>query len=460
MIEFIGRLHPLIVHLPIGILLLATAFNFLSRFKKFKSIKGAGNASLLLGSLAALAACVSGLVLADQSYEAHLISIHKYFALATTFLSLLLLWVVNSPLMFKEKQYRRKVNSSLYLILIIFIFVTGHYGGSLTHGEGYLFPESSSTIPTASARSFEINASVYDQLIQPLLQEKCYQCHSSKKQKGKLRLDSKEFILKGGKDGPILNSINTQQSDILQRIHLPIEEEDHMPPSDNDQLTSSELDLITTWVEEGASFSATLHTYTDTVVILNYIQSKYSSKENKWWPMDNVDEADPKVINQLIQSGVTVEPLSDKSNYLQLSFISLDTLSTQIWEDAQAIKEQIISARFSGILLSGSEINNIAQWIRIRKLFLEGSLTEHSDITPLSKLKELRYLNILNDSLLDAQLNVLLELKSLEKIYVHGSKISEAGLKKLQSGLPDCRIEFAPASLPKLASDTLIYRKK
>ena len=38
--------------------------------------------------------------------------------------------------------------------------------------------------------------------IQPLLQQHCVKCHGPEKQKGKLRLDSKQAALTGGKGGP------------------------------------------------------------------------------------------------------------------------------------------------------------------------------------------------------------------------------------------------------------------
>ena len=42
----------------------------------------------------------------------------------------------------------------------------------------------------------------FEQNVRPLLAEKCYSCHGEKKQKGGLRLDSIEAILKGGESGP------------------------------------------------------------------------------------------------------------------------------------------------------------------------------------------------------------------------------------------------------------------
>jgi mono/diheme cytochrome c family protein len=40
--------------------------------------------------------------------------------------------------------------------------------------------------------------------IQPILRQNCVKCHGPEKQKGKLRLDSKEVAMKGGKDGVVI----------------------------------------------------------------------------------------------------------------------------------------------------------------------------------------------------------------------------------------------------------------
>ena len=65
--------------------------------------------------------------------------------------------------------------------------------------------------------------------IQPLLQQNCVKCHGTEKQKGKLRLDSREAALKGGKDGPALVLGDAEKSELIRRISLPKTDDDFMP---------------------------------------------------------------------------------------------------------------------------------------------------------------------------------------------------------------------------------------
>ena len=52
----------------------------------------------------------------------------------------------------------------------------------------------------------------FEQNVRPLLAENCYSCHGDKKQKGGLRLDSLEAILKGGESGPAVVAVSPRKA--------------------------------------------------------------------------------------------------------------------------------------------------------------------------------------------------------------------------------------------------------
>src|SRR5260370_2660922 len=85
--------------------------------------------------------------------------------------------------------------------------------------------------------------------IQPILQQTCVKCHGPEKQKGKLRLDSKEATLKGGKDGPAFIAGDAEKSELYRRITLPKGNDDIMP-NEADPLTKAQTDLIRTWINQ------------------------------------------------------------------------------------------------------------------------------------------------------------------------------------------------------------------
>src|SRR5256884_7678399 len=89
--------------------------------------------------------------------------------------------------------------------------------------------------------------------IQPILEQNCVKCHGPEKQKAKLRLDSKEAAMKGGKDGAIVVAGKAEKSEMYRRITLPKGDDDIMP-NEGDPLTREQTDLIRDWISQGAEW--------------------------------------------------------------------------------------------------------------------------------------------------------------------------------------------------------------
>jgi hypothetical protein len=89
--------------------------------------------------------------------------------------------------------------------------------------------------------------------IQPIFEKSCFSCHGPKKQKGDLRLDSLEAVLKGGEDGKILEKGNSAKSKVVQFVAR-LNEDDAMPPEKAGKpLTKDQVGLIRAWIDQGAN---------------------------------------------------------------------------------------------------------------------------------------------------------------------------------------------------------------
>src|SRR5678815_4159651 len=88
--ELIGRFHPLLVHLPIGILLLASLFQLLALKPKYAALHAATNIALFWGMISAIVSCISGYLLSlSGDYDEALVDTHKWFAIVTASISLI-----------------------------------------------------------------------------------------------------------------------------------------------------------------------------------------------------------------------------------------------------------------------------------------------------------------------------------------------------------------------------------
>jgi hypothetical protein len=90
--------------------------------------------------------------------------------------------------------------------------------------------------------------------IRPLLKEKCIHCHGPADQNGGLRLDSRKKAFAGGESGPVILAGDSKGSELIKRL-LSEDDDLQMPPEN--RLDSSEIDLIRSWVEQGAKWVET-----------------------------------------------------------------------------------------------------------------------------------------------------------------------------------------------------------
>ena len=91
----------------------------------------------------------------------------------------------------------------------------------------------------------------FEQRIRPLLVEKCNACHGAEKQKGSLRLDSLEAMLKGGESGPAVVPGKPGESLLVEAVNY---EGLEMPPSG--KLEPDKIEVLTRWVAMGAPWPA------------------------------------------------------------------------------------------------------------------------------------------------------------------------------------------------------------
>ncbi|MEP7123210.1 MAG: c-type cytochrome domain-containing protein [Byssovorax sp.] len=94
---------------------------------------------------------------------------------------------------------------------------------------------------------------VWRDVVAPLLAARCASCHGDAKQKGKLRVDSIEALVAGGKGGPAIVPGNASGGTLIARSHLPLEDDKHMPPAKEAQLDATQVELIAWWIGQGAN---------------------------------------------------------------------------------------------------------------------------------------------------------------------------------------------------------------
>ena len=257
LVLFLGRFHPGLVHLPIGGLVLLGLLELLAMLPRFKGAAQNNRLILALTLAAAVAAATFGWLLAQSGdYDPQLLQWHKWtgFAVAASCaVTFLLSWLG------RLRAYRLSLLATLSVLV-----VAAHLGGSITHGSDFLtryapgpltslFRGKTGAPAARSTSSDPLQRRVFADVVQPILLQRCAACHGPEKQKAELRVDSLEALMKGGKDGPALVPGNAKDSPLMQRLLLPLNNEDHMPPEGKPQPTPAELTVLEWWIDSGAA---------------------------------------------------------------------------------------------------------------------------------------------------------------------------------------------------------------
>ncbi|WP_339751044.1 c-type cytochrome domain-containing protein [Algoriphagus aquimarinus] len=438
---FFGRFHPILVHLPIGFLIMAFLMWSFQKWKKSHAFDQAIAFCLMMGTISAALACVAGYLLSTSGgYEGALLSQHMWGGIITTLVAGLVYVVFSSNL---SSRWSSAIASTLMMVMMVGLSFTGHIGGSLTHGSDFLteyapiFGSRANQLPPPASMEEVV---LYGHVIQPILQEKCISCHRSDKLKGGLSLENPESIRKGGESGPLFLTSAEETSELIRRIHLPESNEEVMPPKGKSQLTEAEIDLLEAWIMAGVDFEKPLQSYgNDTIQnlagsYLGLVKNGSGGNES----IGALAAIDSLTLVQLRESGLVIRELLADSYRYDVS-IPQTVLANQdlgnILGKLELIKDNIIWLNVSDLGLDNAQLADLTPMNNLEKLRLEKNKLTDKSISLLAKFPKLQVVNLYGNDLTDACLSDFQQLQKLEKVYVWQTKITakQAGKVELVS---------------------------
>jgi uncharacterized membrane protein/mono/diheme cytochrome c family protein len=454
--DFIGRFHPVFVHLPIGILLLACFFQLLTIRNRFVFLQPAIPVMVFWGMIGAILSCITGYSLSQTGdYEGGLVDKHQWLGIATAIVSLVL-WI-----MYKLPVSERITNWMSVMIILLITF-TGHLGGSLTHGEGYLTEGLSNDEdrgngikPMADIQEVVL----YTDIVQPLLQTRCYSCHGPNKQKGKLRLDQQQHILKGGKDGKVIEPGKADESAMIERMLLPMSDEDHMPPKEKPQLTAAEISVLHWWVSTGADFTKKVKELPQTDKVKPALMALQTGsvkpgEQASDIPAEPVPFADAAAIERLKKAGVMVIPVEKNSAYLSVNFVTAGEGADSLVQLLEPLKKQILWLKLDHAKISDKSMQVIAGLTTLRRLHLSHTDVSDAGLSHLKSLTQLQSLNLVGTKVTANGLKQLEKIKTLKRIYLYQTLVGSNDWADLQHTFPGVQLDSGNYRVPTFATDT------
>jgi uncharacterized membrane protein len=457
--EFIGRFHVLLVHLPIGFLLIGLLLQWLSVYEKYQISQQVIKVIIFCGMIAAILSCITGYLLSlNGDYNESLVAWHMWMGISVASISFLLYARLLSGRL--DIWYK-----TLSVALLLLIFITGHLGGSLTHGSDFLTAPLSGDVDSVVIVKKIIpniqEANVYAGVIQPMLQTRCYTCHSKKRQKNNLRLDSPDWILKGGKHGAVLNA-NPEESKLLKRILLPREDDDHMPPKQKPQFNEKEIALIHWWIDEGADFNKKVKELQQPELIKPYLLALQSDhlekKEIPIIPTEPVEKADEKSLQPLVDKGAIIIPVAQNSNYLMANFVSAINIKDADIKLLLPVKKQLAWLKLNDTNVGDSTLSVIGQFANLTLLQLNNTNITDKGLALIKNLDKLQSLSLVGTKVTAKGVIQLQSIKGLQSIYLYQTGVNKNDWQALKKAFPKTEIDSGGYVVPLLATDTTIVK--
>ncbi len=437
----------MVVHLPIGFLLLALIMELVSIFlkDKTKNLDSAIGIALLAGGIGGVGSVAIGLLLATGGgYEAATLDWHKWMGILVTILAFVA-WGLKKSFLSISPLIER----ALLFGIVLGISITGHLGGNLTHGSDYLLayaPDLVKKVAGVSSETRKIKVPdhldsivVFDHLVKPILESKCVSCHNPTKTQGGLLMTA-AGLQAGGDSGPSLHGGEPFKSELFIRTTLPQSSKKFMPPK-GETLSYAEIKLLEWWIGEGASMTAPVTKMKASsevkTLLLRDFQLDLNVKPH--YERVQLEPVSRNLIEQAESKGWIIQPLASGHAMLDVKFDN-----TELTEEAIGtlvpIAQNVAFLDLSDVVFDEGSFQNLVNFENLVRLKLAGSSVQDAELPAIENLLFLEVLNVYNTHLTENSLESIAKIKSLKKLYLWRTEIKSESLEPLKSQLSSTEI--------------------
>jgi len=470
LVRFIGHFHPVLLHLPIGVFALILMQELGAIFGKryHDQVANPTLFPLFFGAASAVVAVLAGFLLYHGGVE------YAGNALAERHLWGGLIFAVAAVITFIFKAWTVALNTNpAFYRLLLFgsvgvMGLASHDGASITHGETYLTdfapapirsvlglkpkaPDKEKAKPADAPDKKPGDQLVYADIIVPILERRCIECHKEGKAKGKYRMDTYELLVKGGREGPGIELGNAAESNIVIRMELSPDDEEHMPKGKPD-VDPPELAVIKWWIDNGADPQKALADFKVPAAITEALAklgsaapvsaTSKAATADSHAPTAGPDEALKASVagfSKQFPGALSFE--SQQSAMLTFTAVSLrGNLDDAGFQKLAALSAQLVSVDLSATTITDQAIAQLSSAKHLRLIRLAETGVTDSSIETLVKLPTLESINLYGTKVTDAGVSKLSALPNLKRLYLWQTAVTPAAIETLKKKLPGCEI--------------------
>ncbi len=426
-----GHMHPLVLHFPLALVVLISLFTLYQQVNTSTTVYPLKPWLCLTAAMTGFTA-LSGLFLSvEEGYDPEALYGHKWSGTALS--GIILVWSLGFTFIEKRKWLQVFMSVSSFTAVLF----AGHRGANITHGENFLWA------PILKEKEkppvFFEEALVYADMVKPILEGRCMNCHNDRKAKGGFIMTTETLLQKGGKTGKPWDLKENDLGLMMKRLHLPLQDKKHMPPAGKPQLTDQEIFIIAQWLVKGASFTQPVAGLPPTDTLFKLGASLFTQPQSESFTFE---EADAATISKLNTANRPVYPLAHGLPALAVEFFGPSQYKPSQLQELLAIKEQVVYLNLSKMPVKDEEISAIAQFQNLRKLNLSFTDITGRAIAGLQSLPNLRQLSVSGTGLTAGDLGGLNSLKKLANVYAWRTKTRISEQKGIEKKLHPARIHW------------------
>ncbi len=475
-VRFLGHFHPVLLHLPIGVFALVLFQELCWIFGKERGeIRHPSLFPMVFGALSAIVATLAGFLLYQGGSEYagnDLVERHMWagliFSVVAVLTCIVKAWTASVA---GNPAYYR----SLLFVSVGVMGFASHDGGSITHGDDFLTKFAPDPIrkvlglgERAKARPLKpadpAKQIVYADIIEPIIENRCVKCHKESKSKGKLRMDTYEMLVKGGKEGSVIEPGKSAESNMIIRMELPLDDEEHMPLNSKVPTDPDELLVVKWWIDNGADPAKSMADYEipgDVAAAIARISpaaagGKIAGDGETAEPDEDTagspgsEETASKGPNQALVA--SVKAISDKfpgsvgfesqgSTMVTFTAVSLrGSLDDADFAKIVPVIPNLITADLSATKITDKSVAEFSKAENLRLIRLAETDITDAALDTLAKLPELESINLYGTKVTDAGVAKLAALPKLKHLYLWKTAVTPEAIKALQAKLPECEI--------------------
>ena len=467
---FLGRFHPVILHVPIGLILLALVLEHahIRGLRQWIPQVPPETATFLMfcAAMSALVSTVLGWMLSySGGYDPILLQRHFIAGLLTAIganVALLLKLVSDA---YPASRSGAFAYQAVLLATGASLGLAGHLGASITHGDDYLTEYAPKPVRRALGLPIRVDPAdrpwkplaervVFADVVAPVLTERCVGCHSGQKAKGGLRLDGFAQVMKGGDDGAVVIAGVPAKSNLLRYIDLPETDAEHMPPKGKTQVNEDERLILNWWVEAGAPENAAvggLSLPDDVQLAMERNVPAAVREKQEAAKREKVARLAGAVADLQKRLPGTLRAVAPGETDLEFSA----TVDPGRFGDAQlrelaSVGENLTLLDLSRTRVTDAGLAALTKMPGLRRLQLQETNVTDAGLLSIKMLPRLEVLNLYDTHVTDGGLAALAPLPKLRRLYVWRTAVTAAGEARLRQLLPNLEI-VAADPIPKLA---------